>query len=124
MSVRRTDSAGGYVLGRSNAILPTGTDATVLLIEEALDLIKGEWFMDKTAGVAWLDSGDGNPAVLGGAADPVLLESEVKRTVLSVTGVSAILAFDMTFDHDTRRAQVAMTIADFYGSTPSIEVTL
>lgn len=56
----------------------------------------GEWFLDKTTGVPWLDQ------ILGYAYDPALAESVVKAHLLDTDGITEITSFSVAFDKDTR----------------------
>jgi len=115
MNVRRLEADGEPAFGRPTSIIPAGSAAVAQLVFMRVKLSAGEWFLDRFAGVTYFDTGSGEPRVFGGAADPGLLESSIKNVVLSTEGVSELLQFSMTFDHDTRRASVAMKYADVYG---------
>ena len=115
MSVRRLDSTGEPVFGVKTAILGPSTLEVLTLINLNLKLIKGEWFLDQTLGVRWFDDGSGDPPILGVAADEQLLASEIKKVILSVNGVSALLSFSSQLDHETRRVAVDCVYADVYG---------
>jgi hypothetical protein len=89
-----------------------------------LKLMKEEWFLDRTAGVGWMDLGSGEPRIFGASADEQLLQSEIKATTLKTPGVASIITFSSTFDHDTRRASIAMVVSDIYGETLPINLVL
>lgn len=55
-----------------------------------------EWFLDKEAGVPWLDE------VLGQEYDPDLAESIIKAEILETDGVSEITSFSVKFDRTKR----------------------
>lgn len=96
----------------------------VVTMAMRLKLMKEEWFLDQSVYVGWIDLGSGNSRIFGGSADPQLLESEVKRVVLGTPGVSALLNFQLDFDHDTRRAQVTGQVADIYGEVLPLDMVL
>jgi hypothetical protein len=123
MSVRRLDSAGEPVFGKKTSVVPASSEAVAIQLAMNLKLIQGEWFLDQTAGVAWLDSALGN-GIFGGGADLQFLESEVKRVTLGTAGVSALLSFDLAFDHETRRAAVFLVVSDIYGEAIPVEVVI
>jgi len=124
MSVRRLDDAGDPIFGRSTSIIPSGSFEVATRLGMNLKLMKDEWFLDRTVGVALLDVGSGEPRVFGGHADPDFLASEVKRVVLSTDGVSALLSFSLDFDHETRRADVKAVVSDVYGQAIPIKVII
>ena len=124
MSVRRLDSSGEPVFGVATSTLSTGSEEVAVRLVMRLKLFKEEWFLDRSAGVAALDMGSGEPRIFGAKADPQLLESEVKRTVLETEGISSLLSYAQVFDHETRRAQVEFEAADVYGQVIPVSVVL
>lgn len=64
---------------------------------------EGEWFLDTTAGLPWMDR------VLGRAFDPALAEALVKAEIAETEGVTEIEALSVSFDRRTR----VMTLRDF-----------
>lgn len=116
MSVRRIDQTTGEpVFGRKTSILPSGSEAVATLLIMRLKLMKDEWFINRTAGVGWLDQGSGEPRIFGKSADEQLLEAEVKRVTLETPGVASLLSYAQTFDRETRRASVMVSVSDVYG---------
>jgi hypothetical protein len=124
MSVRRLDNTGEPVFGRGTAIIPSSSEEVAVRLGMGLKLMKEEWFLDRQAGVAWLDRGAGEPRVFGASADQQLLASEVKRTTLETDGVSSLVSYEQAFDHETRRATVKFIATDIYGQTIPMTVVL
>lgn len=60
----------------------------------------GEWFLDTTHGVPYLER------VLGKVPRPELVEAVLRAQVLSVAGVTGLEAFELRIDPRTRVAQV------------------
>ncbi|MGV4796119.1 hypothetical protein [Rhizobium sp. F40D2] len=83
---------------RSDGNLATVSDAEAVgqHVRQRLTTFSGEWFLDKTAGVPWLDD------ILGKAYDPALAESVVKAEILNTDGVTEITSFSVSFDKATR----------------------
>jgi hypothetical protein len=63
---------------------------------QRLQTYSGEWFLDTTCGVPWLDQ------ILGKAYDPALAESVVKAELLDTDGIVEITSFSVAFDRPTR----------------------
>lgn len=80
-----------------------GAEAVGQHVRQRLKTFSGEWFLDTTAGVPWLDE------ILGRGYDPALAEAVVKGEVLDTDGVTEITAFSVRFDR-TRRALEAFGI--------------
>ena len=112
MSARRLDAAGEPVFGRPTSVVPTGSEATVTLLNMRLRVFKTEWFLDQTVGLTLQTS------------DVQLLESEVKQIILSTEGVAELLSFSLTFDHDTRRVAIDALASDVYGEPIPLKTVL
>lgn len=65
-------------------------------VRQRLKTFAGEWFLDTTAGVPWLDE------ILGRQYDPALAETVTKAEILDTEGVREILAFAVSYDQVTR----------------------
>lgn len=65
-------------------------------VRQRLKTFSGEWFLDTTAGVPWLDE------ILGRRYDPALAETVTKAEILDTDGVREILTFAVSFDQVTR----------------------
>lgn len=65
-------------------------------VRQRLKTFEGEWFLDTTAGVPWLDQ------IFGRAYDPALAESVVKAEILDTRGVTEITSFSVSFADTTR----------------------
>lgn len=123
-SVRRIGSDGEPVFGRPVSIIPASSEAVAVTLAMNLQLMKEEWWLDRTAGVGWLDMGSGEPRIFGPSADLQLLESEVKSAILRTNGVSSLAAFSLAFDHDTRRASIAAQVTDIYGGVLPLQLVI
>ena len=89
---------GIYDLHFEAGELVTVTDAHAVgqHVRQRLKTYYGEWFMDRAAGVQWLD------LVLGSGYDPALAESVVKGAILDTHGVTAVTSFAVRFDRAKR----------------------
>lgn len=63
---------------------------------QRLSTFDGEWFLDTTVGVPWLNQ------ILGKRYDPALAESVVKASLLATDGVTEITSFSVSFGRATR----------------------
>lgn len=96
----------GFALDPATNDLLLAEDGNLAMIEQAeavgqharqrLQTYQGEWFLDTTAGVPWLDG------ILGSSYDPALAESVVKAELLDTDGVTEITSFAVSFDRSTR----------------------
>lgn len=74
----------------------TGAHAIGQHVRQRLKTHSGEWFLDTTAGVPWLDE------ILGRQYDPALAETVTKAEILDTEGVTEITSFSVSFDQVTR----------------------
>ncbi len=76
---------------------------------------RGEWFLDTTAGVPWLDR------ILGKRVDLTLAEAVIKSEILKTDGVTGISSFDLRFRSATRGLDLASaTIETIFSQDASI----
>ena len=69
-------------------------------VRQRLKTFEGEWFLDTTAGVPWLDQ------ILGKNYDPALAEAVVKAEILDTDGVTEITAFSVRFNRNIRNLDI------------------
>lgn len=69
-------------------------------VRQRLKTFRGEWFLDTTAGVPWLDQ------ILGKAYDPALAEAVVKAEILNTHSVVEITTFSVAFERGVRRLEI------------------
>ncbi|MBX4889763.1 hypothetical protein [Rhizobium bangladeshense] len=85
-----------FLTGSGDLATVSDAEAVGQHVRQRLSTFTGEWFLDTTAGVPWLDR------ILGKAYDPALAESVVKAEILNTDGVTEITSFSVTFDKATR----------------------
>lgn len=85
-----------YLDATGNLALATDARAVGEHGRQRLQTYIGEWMLDRTAGVPWLDQ------ILGFAYDPALAESVVKAELLDTDGITEITSFSVSFDKATR----------------------
>lgn len=92
------DQASNDLYLAADGSLATVSDALAVgqHVRQRLQTFEGEWFLDSTAGVPWLDR------ILGRAYDPALAEAVVKAEILDTDGVTEITSFSVSFDRETR----------------------
>lgn len=106
MRVRRVDGNGDPVFGRTTS-MASDSEAVAVSLGMAMHLFLGEWFLDQSAGLPWLD----------GTTDLSELGARIKQLILANDGVSALLAFDLILDHETRKLIIDASVSDVYGTT-------
>ena len=69
-------------------------------VRQRLKTFQGEWFLDTTAGVPWLDK------ILGYEYDSALAVAVVKAEILDTEGVTDITSFSVGFRRETRELAI------------------
>lgn len=92
-------------------VLVSGRDAIAQAIENRLRTFRGEWFLDGSIGVPYLEQ------VLG-RKQPNLaaVEQTLRSEILAVSGVTAITSFALTLDRATRALSGRFTAATEVGA--------
>lgn len=88
------------VSGRALAKLPTFGDAVAQQVRVHLKTLLGEWFLDTTVGVPWLQS------ILRKGVSEASIRAILRRKILEVDGVSRVLSLDVSIDRTTRLCTV------------------
>ena len=88
-----------------------GLEALRQRLIQALQLRRGEYFMDTSLGVAYFS------AILGHQYDPVLAEQEIVSAILAVDGVTAVANVRLELMRSARRLQVTADVSTVYGTT-------
>jgi len=69
-------------------------------VRQRLKTFEGEWFLDNTAGVPWLQE------ILGKGYDPALSEAVIKGEILDTHGVTELADFNIGYSRATRELLV------------------
>ena len=116
MRVRRLTPSGDYSFGHGPLdYLPESAAAVAQRVRTRLDLWRGQWFADTSAGTPW------ETEILGkyttGTRDLVL-----RSVILETAGVRSLLAYSSRVDRESRRLVVDARVDTIYGeASVSIE---
>lgn len=96
------DPATNDLFLRTNGELAVVEDAHAVgqHVRQRLKTFEGEWFLDTTAGVPWLDQ------IMAKNYDPALAEAVVKAEILDTDGVTEITAFSVRFNRTIRNLDI------------------
>lgn len=87
----------------------SGSDMVKQSLKVALQLFKGEWFLDANAGVPYYQE------ILEKGVDTSVVDAILRRQILATAGVNRLLKYSSTFDAATRIVSVAFTADSVYG---------
>lgn len=117
MRYRKQSDTGDYVFGGQLADFYTDVpEAVVQAVLTRLRLLRGEWFLDSTAGTPW------STEVLGKYTSSTY-DAAIRDRILGTQGVLEIVSYTSTVDPETRTLSVSATISTIYGTT-TVEATL
>lgn len=98
-----------------NLAMVTSAEAVGQHVRQRLGFFRGEWFLDTTAGMPWLDE------ILGQKYDPALSEAVVKAEILATHGVTEIASFSVSFIKSTRGLAIRdVDVMTIYGEGASV----
>ena len=89
-----------FLRGNGEVAVATDAHAVGQHVRQRLKTFEGEWFLDTTAGVPWLDQ------IMGKGYDPALAEAVVKAEILDTDGVREISSFSVRFNRDVRNLDI------------------
>lgn len=124
MLVRKLTEDWDMEFGQGTQNYISDEEAVEQNVRTRLLTFKGEWFLDTSLGVPYINNDDAEvigflgvvPASIPGA------EAIIKKAILEVKGVDRILSFASTFDHTTRLLTINTIIATIYATTIEVNV--
>jgi hypothetical protein len=117
MRYRKLDADGDYVFGGGAADFLVNTPGAVAqAVLTRLRLLRGEWFLDTTAGMPWATD------VLGKYTGATY-DAAIRQCILGTQGVTEITRYLSSADSGTRKLTVTVTINTLYGTT-TLKATL
>jgi hypothetical protein len=109
-----TPGGDGLELVDGDLALAYGLDAIAQDVRQALELVRGEWFLDEEAGTPWFED------VLGQKQPNLAIaRASLVSRILGRKGVNELIGFEMDFDNATRELSVS-----FEASTDLGELSL
>lgn len=94
---------GELAIENGDLVLSSGLESVRQDLSDRLSLVRGEWFLDPTAGIPLFDS------VLVKSPDVALVASLYRKAILGTEGVRSITSFVMTFDRRARSASIVFS---------------
>ena len=116
MLVRRLSASGDITFGQGLSNFAFDSEAVAQNVKTRLLLILGEWFLDTTDGVPYLEQ------IFVKPADLQLVESILKSRIVDTKGVDSLNTFEMIFNRETRMLVIIASVNTIYGTTENIKV--
>jgi len=107
---------GGFVLAGGQLQFVEDQDAVAQAIRCALKTFAGEYFLDPTKGVPYVEAGRNR------STNPLVLGSVVRKVILAVPDVRSVDSINFNFDRIARRLSIAWAATSIYG-VPVSDVT-
>jgi hypothetical protein len=117
--VRQLSPTGDYVFGNGQlSFYANSAQAIGQIVQTSLLLWYGEWFLDQTVGMPWLETVIGKHGqALNGLTAQNIADSSIQAYILQITGVVDIASFSSSIDANARTYSVKCTIDTEYGTT-------
>lgn len=116
--VRRLSGSGDMTFGQGLANFAKASEACAQNVTTRLKLILGEWFLDTSAGVPYVET------IFKEHVPQQLVEAQFKQTILETTDVQTLNSFSMTLNHKDRNASISVGITTVYNDVLNINVTV
>ena len=112
MTVRQLSPTGDFTFGQSQLnFLSNSPQAVAQVVQTSLLLWLGEWYLDQTLGMPWIQG------VLG-KHNQATADITVQDYILGVQGVTDITKYASIDQQDPRLYKAAGTLDTLYGRTP------
>lgn len=109
---------GGFVLAGGTLVFVDDQDAVAQAIRCALKTFAGEFFLDPSKGVPYIDAGRNR------STNPLVLGAVIRKVILAVPGVRSVDSLDFNFDRKARKLSIAWAATSIYGAVLSDETQL
>jgi hypothetical protein len=119
---RRLDPNHDMTFGAGLANFAVDAEATAQNCRTRVQMIRGEWFLDVSAGVPYLDNDYVTKAISDKPADIAFTEAVLQEEILDTDGVSELVSFTSQYNSDTRVFSAQATIQTEFGTTENIQV--
>lgn len=103
---------GDLSLAGGKPLFVEDQEAIAQAIRSALRTVMGEWFLDPTLGVPYIEAGQNR------STNPFVLGSVVKAKILAVPGVRSVDSMQFSLDRLTRRLSIAFAATSVFGALP------
>lgn len=112
MRVRALSPTGDYTFGRSQGnFIVNSAQAVAQLIQSALALMQGEWFLNLTVGTPY-------GAQILGFGTTGLYDMAIQSVILGVQGVTQLSDYASQLDVQTRQLSVQVLVQTSFGPVP------
>ena len=115
----RLDDDGDLDLTAGTLAFVAGLEGVAAGVRARLELIRGEWFWDRTRGMPYLENSYVPPrdALLGQAFDEGRCRAAYARAILETPGVVQLLRLEIAHDNRTRTTRVTWQARTLFGDT-------
>lgn len=110
---------GDFAVVDGRGVLNNGTEVTAQRLGIGLKFFAGEWFLDTTKGIRFLQE------IAGKDFDPVALNVVYTEKILSTPGVAELQApVQFDFDNESRDLDIAFVAIDDSGNAIPVELVV
>lgn len=118
---RLLDADGDLDLSAGRAQFASGVTAFAQGANARILLIKGEWFLDRTVGVPYIENPHvtADEALIGQTFDEAKLRRAITSAIAGTPGFGSLSSMAIAFDKTTRRASITWTARTAFGDVTS-----
>lgn len=117
---RRLTSDGDLDISAGRSTFVAGVAGVAAGVRARLELIRGEWFWDRTRGLPTIENDYVRPrdALLGQAFDEAKARKAFAAAILDTPAVTRLLRLEIAWNGSTRKATVTWQARCTFGDTP------
>lgn len=106
------------VIQNGDLVLVHNDSAIRQAVQQNLQTFLGEWFLDTTQGVPWLQS------ILVQHPNLDVIQSVLQEAILSTPGILSLTAFNFSFDNGKRTLTIQFQAISTNGQTIDLETSV
>lgn len=112
------DAGGEWVIENGDFAAVSGADAVVQGIRVRLGLFRGECYLNRAAGVQYLDDDEtGAIGIIGKNRDPLVVKGELSEAIADTPDVTNVVGAQLV-QGDDREASIAYAVDSVYSTEP------
>lgn len=115
------DADGDVTIANGDVVFSSGIPAVVQSVRLALNLFRGEWFLNLDEGVPYIanDVVTESEAILGGKYNEIRTRRVFRDAILAAPGVVELTSLAVSFDSATRSLSVQFQVRTEFGVSDS-----
>ena len=118
------DDSGDLVIKDGDFVAATGPDEVGQRLTIRLTVNLGEWFLDPTLGLRYLDDSGDPTTILSKNPNIPAIVASIKKVIVETDGVVRLVSFTEAFSNSTRQFDVTFTVEVVDGTLVEVAVAV